>query len=538
MRKPISNQGRQPWLLPVMLSILFLGVVAFLLLRRTQGPEDEEVDFPEVPALSTGKKGGYQSRAGWSAGGAKSPASARIRGFVYDMTGAPIAGARVAASTFRVSGNRSTVTAVAESNGDGQFELKLPDGSYFVTGEREGFGPAQVIANGGEDVSLVLPKNGVVSGHVKDSAGRPITRFSIDMLSPSTDDMPSPTPFSSKRYESVDGSYQLSELPSRTVFLRVTAPGFAPALSDPLRAELGKAVKVDFALNAGCTISGVVKDTSGAPVPDVVVNAELRRGAGALGGMSLDATGSDESDASGRFVLENVPIGSLMIRAFSGEHAVSTATAELGSCEDATPIELTMSGGGGLEGTAKDAEGKPVEGAKITLSHRAIGFVNTVSDSQGRYRFDQLPPGGMRVQAMRGEQHTTTFVEIPEGERVQKDIVFRAAGDGSIVGRVTAGPTPLAGMAVQLLTPEGQGILGARRAVTAQDGTYQVTGLPDGAYAVLVGSVNQVTQAAVEKGSSVTVDIDITKTPERRPPPKMEKIEEEETPAEGDEQPR
>jgi hypothetical protein len=526
MRAPISPdaaRGRRPWLIPVVLSIVILGVAGYLLARRMAEPEP---DPKTVPVLAGRKGPTYKSRAHWSQGRGGAPATTSIHGTVYDADGQPIAGARLHASTFQISGNRSTPAATADSRADGRFDLRVPDGSYYLTAEREGYGAAMAIANGGEEVSVVLPRRSVVSGHVRGEDGQPITRFVVDVLSPATDDMAAPPPFASRRFDSADGSFEISDFPDRSAYLRVSAQGRASALSEMLRLRPGEQKKQDFTLTAGCSMTGVVKDGSGAPVAGVLVDAELRRSAGAMGTLSIDATSSDESDAMGRFTLEGVPMGDLMIRAYDGTHAVTTTTASLESCADVTPIELTMSAGGMLHGVARDTTGKPVPGAKITLSHRAIGFVNTTTDAEGHYRFDKLPAGGMRVQAIRGEQHTTAFVTIPEGETVEKELLFSSGGQGEIRGQVTAGTKPLAGIALTVIANEGNGVLGSRHPVTGADGTYRVTGLPDGAYAILVSSVNKMASAQLEGGKMATVDIDISQVREPMTPQQVQELRE------------
>lgn len=530
---PQGSRGRRPWVLPVAISIVILGVAAYLFFR---GRGDPESDSRAKPVLAGSKRQRYENRAVWSSGrGAAAPAVTSIRGRVYAMDGQPIAGARVSAATFRVAGNRSTPAAVAETNGDGRFELSLPDGSYFLTGEREGFGPAQTIAHSGEEVGLVLPKSGIVEGRIKDERGQPVTRFSIDVLSASIDQMAAPTPFVSRRFESVDGSYRIAELPDRGVFLRVTAAGHAPTISDIMKVSPGTTQKLDLSLSAGCTMRGVVKDTAGAPVSDVAVNAELRRSAGVMGTASVDATSADESDAEGRFVLENVPFGSVMLRAYHGRHAVSTMLFEVETCEQDLGVELTVGSGGALDGVVRDTAGKPVAGAKLSLSNRAVGFINGVTDAEGRYRFDKLPAGGMRLEAMRGDQRTAVFITIPEEGTETKDLVFQAEGTGEIRGRVTSGGTPLAGMAITAVTSAAKGVLGSRHAVTDAGGYYRITGVPKGTYGVLAASLSKVVTAGVEEGEVTTADLDIAKVIERRPLPTPPPMAEEE---EGAEDPR
>jgi hypothetical protein len=55
-----------------------------------------------------------------------------------------------------------------------------------------------------------------------------------------------------------------------------------------------------------------------------------------------------------------------------------------------------MSSGGAVTGVVRRGDGTPLPGAKLTLSHRSIGYLNEVSDAEGRYRFDQLPANLLR----------------------------------------------------------------------------------------------------------------------------------------------
>lgn len=524
MRAPIPPQparGSRAWKILAALAVFSVAITAYLLARR---PAAEDADARE-PSDHAETSRVYHNRAVWTSPRRGAPEAAHIRGTVYDQQGRPIAGARVTASTYQLAGNRSTPIATVETKGDGRFELNVPDGSYYLTCEREGYGPAMAAAQTDDDIGLVLPKSGVVKGHVRDEHGMPVTRFALDVLSPSTDDMAAPSPFSSRRVESVDGSYTLSELPDRSVYLRVTAAGKAPAISELVRVDPGDSKDVDFSLTSGCAMTGVVKDAQGAPVPDVLVSAELRKSAGAMGTWSIDATSTDRSDDEGKFVLENVPIGDVVVRGYDGDHAVSTATAKIEKCEGVPPVELRMVAGSGIEGVVRDATGKSVPGARITLSQRAIGFVNTTADEHGRYRFERLPAGGMRLEAMRGDQHTTALVTVPEGEIAQKDMVFSTGAAGSIQGRITAGDRPLPGMAVTALTNEG-GMLGSRHGVTERDGTFQMTGLKDGVYAVLIESMSRVQSVEVKDGSVASIDIDIAKPQERHAKPEMPAQEE------------
>lgn len=517
MQKPLSpapgpgrrSPGQPLRLAGIAIVIVALMIVAFLLARR-----DKEAPSPPQPGpgkAATQQRSGYQNRGLWQTGASPTQrgAATRILGTVYDSEGRPVAGATVSATSFQVAGNQSTAAGSAKSDAQGRFALPLPDGTYYLACEKEGFGPTMALAHSGDDVGLILKKSGVVTGHVYDELKRPIRRFSIDVVGLSTDDMAAPAPFLSRQFDSPDGSFRLDQLPDRGVVLRATAPDHAPGFSSLLAIGPASVKEADITLATGCTMTGVVEDEEGAPLANVFVDAELRRNAGAIGATSFDAASEAESDSEGRFRLEHVPIGEIMVRAYDGNHAVTTITGTIETCDKVEPVRLRMSSGGGLEGTVTAADGKPIAGAKLTLMHRSMGFVNTLSDSEGHYRFDKLAPGGMRVEARRGTQRAVALVMITEGDVATRDLPFPAEGKGEIRGTITAAGQPLQGMQLLVAGNQGGGLMNMYSPVTGKDGSYRVTGLPDGLYAVLVSSSGQMAQTGIESGNTQTIDLEV-----------------------------
>jgi protocatechuate 3,4-dioxygenase beta subunit len=525
MRKPFSSQeprGPWPWRLRWALIVVAIGILVavFFIVRRAQ--EAPDIKEPGL-ALTAKQKSGYQNRGFWYPSPDKAPAAAespRIKGTVYDMRGRPVSGARVSASTFQVAGNQSTTAGSADSDAAGKFELKLPDGAFYLRAEKDGFSPSIVTARSGDDIGIVLHDGAVIEGHVKDEKGQPISHFSIDVVSPAPDDLAAPAPFLSKRFESPDGSFKIDQLPDQPVYLRATASDYSPAVTDMIKAAPGKAATAEITLQAGCQIKGIVEDASGVPVSNVFIDAELRRTIGSIGEGSVDAARQAESDQEGKFVLDHVPVGGVAIRAYDGQHAVTSMETKIESC-DAPPLKIKMIPGVTLSGAVRGTDGQGVPGVKLTLQHRSIGFVNTLTDKDGNYRFEKLPPGGMRMEAQRGDQRAMLMVAIPEGQDVQRDILFPTNGNGEIKGRVTTSGTPLPGMQVMVVANSGGGMMDTRYPRTDADGSFRVTGLADGMYVLLVPSTSKVSTAQVKDGSKESVDIDIS-----APPPEPPKVTE------------
>jgi hypothetical protein len=468
-------------------------------------------------------RSGYLNRALWTSKGENSEDDSRprqrpvITGLVYDMAGAPLPSARVTATTYQLAGNIPTTAATTDSDAAGRFKLELPEGSYHLTGQKDGYGTSLIIANSGDVVSLILPRSGLVTGHVYDDKHRPVQHFAIDVITAAPDETAAPAPLWSKRFDSTDGAFVVPSLPAWPVSLRATATGFAPAFSPMLAVEPGKSREVDLNLAVGCALSGTVVDEKGAPAAYVFLDAEARMGAGMTSDVSMEAAKQTQSDEKGRFKLDNVPSGSVMIRAYDGSHAVTTATLDVGDCAKLEPLKMTMTSGGNITGVVKGVDGKPAAGAKLILSHRSVGFVNTTSDAEGRFHFEQIPAAVVRVEAEQRGQHTVVFTTVKDGETAQQIISLLPKGTGHLRGRIAASGRPLVG--AQLLIASNHGLeegLDIRYPVTGADGTYDLDGIPEGTYFVSVSSTTRSTGVTVKPGEVTTQDLDIADQP---PPP-------------------
>jgi len=115
-------------------------------------------------------------------------------------------------------------------------------------------------------------------------------------------------------------------------------------------------------------------------------------------------------------------------------------------------------------------DGGPAEGATP---------FETATDLSGHFRFDHLPPGPYRLLIDAAGFPTTEKSPVVAPA---DDAAVRVDGEGrSIVGRVRAAGTPVAGARV-LLAPDGGGPL--RESVTRAGGGFAFGGLGDGRYAL------------------------------------------------------
>lgn len=516
--KGLSHRWRRAW--PV--GCLLVALLAILLVCSR--PVTSPVSTP-APGAAEGQAPRYQNRAQFHRAEAladEAPATPAIRGTIYDMEGAVVEGAVVSAATFQIAGNIPTMAGSVESDAQGRFELRLPDGSYYLNGGKEGYGPAIVVARSGDDIGIVLPQSGVVQGHVYNERHEPVKRFTIDVLPLARDSMAAPSPLWSQRFDGPDGSFRIDRLPRTPSFLRATAEDHAASFSSTLNLEPGTTKELDLTLTSGCTLVGTAVDEQGKPAPSVFVDAEARKGAGMMGNASIDAASQAETDREGRFRLEHVSRGEILVRGYDGSHAVTTVAVQVADCDAQEPIKLTMSSGGAVTGVVRRGDGTPLPGAKLTLSHRSIGYLHALSDAEGRYRFDQLPATLLRLEVQESGHHTMVNVLVKDGESVEKDIALFGQGQGEIRGRITAGGKPLRGIQVHVATARAAKTMDIHLPTTDEDGMYRVTGLADGTYLLLVSSTFRSSVANVEAGQVATADIDVAAAPERlaaAPPP-------------------
>jgi hypothetical protein len=146
-----------------------------------------------------------------------------IQGNVYGTNGETISGATIVADTFDQAGNIPSPVGDTKSDATGHFEIPLAEGTYQLNATMSGYGPSAITAQSGDTVSIVLPKSGVLQGHVKDSQGNPVQRFTIDLVSVVPGDAPAPPPIWSKSFEARDGYWKADALPAWPVMVRASA---------------------------------------------------------------------------------------------------------------------------------------------------------------------------------------------------------------------------------------------------------------------------------------------------------------------------
>jgi hypothetical protein len=272
--------------------------------------------------------------------GAAPQATETIAGaVVHEVSGAPVAGALVAATP------RGTDAPVRQALTDtaGSFTLRdLPPGLYRVDASAAGLAPTRrwSIRTGGRDVVLRLAPGGVVAGRVCDRrTGAPVAPFVVSVYMPE-----GPLePLRTQAVLDVEGRFAVADLPPGPALVVISSPGHAPSPGTPVIVrESGAPPYVDVKLGAGGVVEGSVVDrVSGKPIGGAEVEADGLRveSAGVLPLPQRATTGAD-----GRFRLAGLPEGgaSLLVRA-AGYHARIAGGLEVREGESAGAFRVELS---------------------------------------------------------------------------------------------------------------------------------------------------------------------------------------------------
>ena len=245
----------------------------------------------------------------------------------------------------------------------------------------------------------------------------------------------------------------------------------------------------------GASISGTVRDTAGAPLAGVCVEAQ-------------DAQwhyASAQTAANGTYRIDLPTPGSYVVRfgCYNGPwvvvywpSAIQRAAAtpvEAAEGQSVTGIDAALAQGGVVTGRVTDGSGAPIVNAYVNISAGYPGYYGTTA-ADGTYRIQGVAPGSYVVYGYgqsgqffwHGTDFTNTEHLVVAAGRTSSGIDMTSAAAAEIRGRVTdEGGAPLAGRCVVAETLTEPWPYQVGYGTTAEDGTYAMGFLPAGTYRVL-----------------------------------------------------
>ena len=413
-----------------------------------------------------------------------------ITGRVVDDIGEGVSSASVVAL--------GTFSALSDQAGNFIIDrVPVVDGAFAVS--------ARIVREGklldGESLSLSVVENasvdagdivvaevaGQVFGRVISPRGDAVTAARMQILLDNSEERSVNADF--------QGFYLFSDLPvgPLTVVAQDPRTGLYGKATGYLHADGNLELNVE--ISAFGTIRGRVFQADGqtAVADGVVVNISRNGGGHSQG---------TRTNAFGEFVLDFVPLGEYSIEAqgLSRERAKSTVV--LSGTSQINDADLYYLGRGTVRGYVESADGERLAGIPVTLNSESVfsETLTTTSDSNGDFIFDDVYVGEYDVYAQDSVNGLQGFFggALDTDRQISNDIPIVLTPGGTVGGTVFDYlNSPLAGVIVKI---------GSRSAVTASDGTYQITNLP---------LVSNTVKASVASGGKGSTDYELSvSTPE------------------------
>ncbi len=425
-----------------------------------------------------------------------------VSGVVIDDAGKPVVNAKVSATAENWGAGESGDDDIL-TNAKGEFQIPaLAAGTHRLTAIDGEHAPAWSTPITIKDVSIAgvvitMKAGGSLAGVVNDASGKPVAFATVQVIGKGQDAWRMMTP----RHATTDklGAFELRGLARVKLQARAEAESAASKVVDVDLSEKGAVTDVVLVLDVSGTISGIVVDDAGTPIPEVQVNAfpDVLGGASPEG-LALAGMSSTTTDGGGAFVINGLPDGAYRLgaargRPVWGDWGQSGTPAKAGD----TAVRIVLPAPGTLTG-------------KIVIEGRAEGTIPSIASVQ----VGQQPPtpiikGEFTVRDLTPGSYDVTFRGIEFAEMSKRDVKI-AAGETTNLGTVTVmrgrrltgkvvdpSGNPVAGAKIRvgemLFTSndddnrnEGlEELYGIRSSATDQSGEFVIIGIPKKATSVL-----------------------------------------------------
>lgn len=406
--------------------------------------------------------------------------------------------------------------------------------------------------------------DGVIAGTVTDSNGNPVVGAFISVSMAAT--ASGYSPFGTFAETGADGSYRIEGLPDGDYTVSAFAQNgwqFAqlwwPTSQTPdgagivsVASGVSDPTAVDFVLSlqgGSASISGTVLLDDGSPAVGAWVEI-----------ISLDPTANGlmlknnvMTDDNGHYELGGLPAGSYLAYAVYGQDmlfadqwfenaatpdaATQIELADGGSRDDVNFTLTLRSYFGTISGVVTDdVTGNPVAGAYVEIApsswrEKMGGFMepmslSAVTDASGMYSIEMVPEGEYIVSvyahgvyelyenASTFESATPVTVTGGNTTTVNFGITARAEGSGSIAGAVTSQGSAIES-AVVIAMPTLGNDADFFTGLTGSDGSYTITGMPEGEYYVMSfapGYIGELYDDAYDPSTATLVTVGASQT--------------------------
>ena len=423
-----------------------------------------------------------------------------VAGRVIDEAGKPIAKAKVYTAGGEWNGDWTPEDAGEEdsrgshdtlTDNKGEFRFRaLGNGAHVLIasdGEHApGRTPITIDGRPLTGVEIVMKQGGTIAGRVVDKDGKPAPFVPVRVAGTGN------RMWSLGRRQAIsdkDGKFEVRGLVRTKLQVRAESDKAASGIVQVDLTQSGEKKDLELVLDVVGTIAGVVVDDTGAPVPEVLVNAFPD----ILGGASIDALAladmsSTTTDGAGKFTIAGLPDGAYKLWAARGratgqewgQHGTSAKTGDAN-------VRLTLPATGQLIGKLVIEGGDAPKLARVHLGYQA-----PVPVENGAFTVKELTPGKYYL-TIRGPEFAELHVpgvEITPGKTTDLGTLKVTRGR-RLTGKVLDSKgSPVANAKVKVAemlfstgnandqTENWEEIAGVRATVTDQNGDFALIGLP------------------------------------------------------------
>jgi protocatechuate 3,4-dioxygenase beta subunit len=405
-----------------------------------------------------------------------------LRGKVMDVGGGVVAGARVRATEAVMSPEAAMAAPrvyVAVTGEDGGYELHLGRAQYSLRAEADGYAPAGDFLLLAADTTrdLRMSPAARISGRVIERGTRkPVADAELWLMMARTGGgFGRPRDVKSDG----DGNFAFNDLEPGTY--RVGGrQGRMVGMSGPVSLALAQAARdVEVEVHPGFAISGRTVDGAGKPV------------AGARLDLYKDQPPSErpmftKSDGDGQFRFEGVLPAQFRLQARADGFAM--ARQQIKVAADVPKLDVKLTTETTISGRVTDEAGRPIEGALVNAQVRGLDRTNfayerATSAADGSFTVKGLIAGELTLSANHREHGGVNLRDQKLGEAEKKVVVLKLEPGGTLSGTVKLDDgRPAAGARIEAQMRNGGG---RWNEVAGPDGTYRLTGVPEGTVIVV-----------------------------------------------------
>ncbi len=294
--------------------------------------------------------------------------------------------------------NRDNQPSVfGKTNQEGVFEKRLLPGHYHVQvrdGNRFKMQEFDVEEGKTAEVTVVLGASSKITGIVTRPDGKPAAGVEMKIL-------PNSGGSDSSAKTDDKGSYTLRWSPEDMSWTEGQFLLLAIDRANNLAAvvDIDSETKItNVQVKPGLTLTGKVVDPNNQPIPNASVLTEIR---GSRWSSTLDNK-SVTTDKKGVYKVESLPAEGTYYLSISGPKGYGTGIASLNEPADGKlTVELKETvlkvAASSVSGRVVDADGKPLEGARIYSYGEGQPNLNVTTDKDGKFTLAPICEGGVRI---------------------------------------------------------------------------------------------------------------------------------------------